>query len=119
MLAHLLQGLSLGLSAAASPGPFQAFVIGQAVKDGSKRALPAVLAPLISDGPIILLMVLLLARIPAGALRIIRIAGGVYALYLASKSLQAYRSFRPAGSPGEIRQTLGKAIVTNLLSPGL
>ena len=97
MLTYLLQGLSLGLSAAASPGPFQAFIIGKAVRNGWRPTLPAVLAPLISDGPIIALMVLLLTRMPAGVLRGIQIAGALYVLYLAWRSYQAWR-WRLSGS---------------------
>ena len=55
MLGYLLQGLALGLSAAATPGPFQAYIINQALRLGWRRAFPAVFAPLISDGLIILL----------------------------------------------------------------
>src|SRR5512142_380833 len=95
MLTYLLQGISLGLSAAASPGPYQAFLIGQALKNGWRRTLPAALAPLITDGPIIALMLLVLTRMPGSILRIIQLAGGLFVLYLAWKSLQAYRSFQP------------------------
>ncbi len=118
MLSYLLQGLSLGLSGAASPGPFQAFVIGQALKNGWRRTLPAVLAPLISDGPIILLMVLLLTNMPPGVLRTIQVVGGIYVVYLAWKAAQAYRDFQVVDSPGENRQTLWQAVATNFLSPG-
>ncbi len=118
MFAYLLQGLSLGLSATASPGPFQAFIIGQTLKNGWRRTLPAVLAPLLSDGPIILLMVLLLTQMPPAALRVIRIVGGIYVIYLAWKSFQAYRSYQPLEAPGETGKTLWQAVVTNFLSPG-
>lgn len=118
MFPYLLQGLSLGLSAAASPGPFQAFLIGKTVKNGWRRTLPAVLAPLISDGPIILLMVLVLTRMPAGVLRVIQAAGGVFVLYLAWKAFQAFRQFQPVEAPGETGQTLWQAVTTNALAPG-
>lgn len=118
MLAYLLQGISLGLSGAASPGPFQAFLIGQTLKNGWRRTLPAALAPLISDGPIIALMVILLTRLPPGVLRAIQIAGGLYVLYLAWRAFQAYRQFQPAAEPGETGRTLGQAVLTNFLAPG-
>jgi threonine/homoserine/homoserine lactone efflux protein len=118
VLPYLLQGLSLGLSAAASPGPFQAFILGKTVKNGWKQTLPAVLAPLISDGPIITLMVLVLTRLPEGVLRLIQFAGGLFVLYLAWKSFQAYFHFQPVDSPVETRQTLWQAVVTNFLAPG-
>lgn len=118
MLTYLLQGLSLGLSAAASPGPFQAYIIGKAVRNGWRPTLPAVLAPLISDGPIIALMVLLLTRMPAGVLRGIQIAGALYVLYLAWRSYQAWRNYRPAEAPEGMGQTLWQAVIANFLSPG-
>ena len=118
MLAFLLQGFSLGLSAAASPGPFQAFLIGRTLKNGWKQTLPACLAPLISDGPIILVMVLLLTSMPIAVLRMIQLAGGAYVLYLTWKSYQAYRDYQPSAAPQETDQTLKQAVITNLLSPG-
>lgn len=118
MLAYLLQGLSLGLSASASPGPYQAFIIGQTLKNGWRSTLPAVLAPLFTDGPIITVMVLFLTNLPAGALRVIRLVGGVYVLYLAWKAFQAFRNYRPAETAGETGKTLWQAVATNFLSPG-
>jgi len=118
MLTYLFQGLSLGLSAAASPGPFQAFIIGKSVRNGWRRTLPAVLAPLISDGPIIALMVFLLTRMPSGVLRGIQIAGALYVLYLAWRACRSWRDYRPAEAPEGTRQTLGQAVLTNFLSPG-
>jgi threonine/homoserine/homoserine lactone efflux protein len=118
MITYLLQGLSLGLSAAASPGPFQAFIIGQTLKNGWRRTLPAAFAPLISDGPIIALMILLLTQMPPAILRAVQIAGALYVLYLGWQTFQAYRNFRPveaADSPG---RTLRQAVAANFLSPG-
>ena len=64
MLAYLLQGLGYGFAAAVQPGPFQTYVMSQALERGWRRALPAALAPLISDGPIIALTLLVLTRLP-------------------------------------------------------
>lgn len=120
MIAYVVQGISLGLSGAASPGPFQAFLIGQTLKLGWRRMLPAVLAPLITDGPIILLMMLALTRLPEGFLRLLQIIGGVYVLYLAWKSLQTYRDFRHAlVDPDHAgQQSFWQAVAMNFLSPG-
>lgn len=119
MLAFFLPGLTLGFSAAVSPGPFQAYVIAQALRLGARRALPAAFAPLLSDGPIIALALLALSRLPEGFLAAIRMAGGVYVLFLAWKAFQAYRAFQPvdaAASPG--RQNILQAALMNFLSPG-
>ena len=87
MLPYLLSGITLGFSAAVSPGPFQAYLLNQTVNNGWKRALPACLAPLISDGPIILLVVVLLAQTPDWFLDGLKIGGGFYLFYLAYEAL--------------------------------
>ncbi len=120
MIVYLLQGVSLGLSAAASPGPFQAYVIAQTLKNGWRRTLLAALAPLVSDGPIIALTLLLLSNFPALFLRIIQVGGGVFVIYLAYKSFLAFRRFEASqvmtASAG--RQSLLQAAAMNFLSPG-
>lgn len=115
----LLQGMALGLSAAASPGPFQAYLISQSLRLGWRRALPAALAPLLSDGPIILLVLIVLTRLPEEMLRILQAAGGVFMVYLAWKALSAFRHFgvQPAAG-GQERQSLAQAAMMNFLSPG-
>ena len=120
MLEYLLSGLILGLPAAAQPGPFQAYLLVQTMKNGWQRTLPAAMAPLLSDGPIILLVVLVLTQLPGWLLRGVRIAGGLFLLYLA---WGAYRAFREADfsapEPEEaVQQSLIEAAAINALSPG-
>lgn len=119
-IAFILQGAALGFSAAASPGPFQAYLIAQSVRLGWRRALPVALAPLVSDGVIIALALLILTRLPGGFLRVVQIGGGAYVLWLAWKALQAYRAYRPqqAADAGAQRQSLLQAALVNFLSPG-
>lgn len=119
MLPFLTQGLLLGATAAAQPGPFQAYLLSQVLRNGPRRTLPAAFAPLISDGPIIILTLLVLTRLPAWALDGLRVAGGLFLIYLA---WGAYRSFRtmsvaaPLPPEASSRGVL-KAAAMNLLSP--
>ena len=120
MLAFFLQGAVLGFSAAVSPGPFQAYLLAQTVQHGLRRTLPSALAPLLSDGPIIALVLLALTQAPGWLLRGLQIAGGLFVLYLA---WGAYRAFRQpptlAATPADTAgRSLLKAVVTNALSPG-
>ncbi len=94
MLAYALQGLLLGFPAAAQPGSMQAYLLAQTVKNGWRRTLPAALAPLISDGPIILFVLLLLTYMPPLFLSLLQIAGGGFLLYLA---WGAYRGINDMG----------------------
>jgi threonine/homoserine/homoserine lactone efflux protein len=113
-------GIGYGFAAAAQPGPFQTFVISQALTNGWRRTLPSALAPLISDWPIVVLMVLILTRVPGWAMGLLHIASGVFILYLAWGAFTAWRRFNEAA----ITQTVSgdrsvlKAATMNLISPG-
>ncbi len=111
-----LQGAALGFSAAASPGPFQAYLMSQALQLGWRRAWPAAFAPLLSDGPIIALVTLVLTQAPAGLLRGLQVAGGVFLLYLAWGAVTRLRAATP--TPASAQQGVFKAALANVLSPG-
>ncbi len=120
MIVYFLQGATLGLSASATPGPFQAFLLSQTLKIGWQRTLPASLAPLASDGPIIVLVLLILTQTPDSFLNILRITGGLFMLYLARGAVLGLRT---AGSPLQVaketsQQSFWKAVLMNTLSPG-
>lgn len=121
MLSYLLQGLGYGFSAAVQPGPFQTYVISQSLQRGWRRTLYAALAPLLSDGPIIALAMLLLAQLPPGWERVLYGVGGLFALTLAWGAYRAWRQFDLlAPMPDTPLQSHGvlKAALMNLLSPG-
>ena len=118
MLLYLLQGFSLGLPAAFMPGPLQAYLFSQTMKNGWRRTLPAALAPLLSDVPIILLILLVTAQLPPAALRLVQVAGGLYLFYLAWGAFQTWRTYRPQTiAPDGGRQSVWQAALTNLLNP--
>lgn len=120
MIAYLLLGAGYGLAAAAQPGPFQAYVIAQTLAHGWRSVLPVTLAPLLSDGPIVALALLLLSRFPPGWQRGLSVVGGAFALYLAVGTFRAWRAYdaEAAARPRDARQTVVTAALTNLLSPG-
>lgn len=123
MLAYLLQGLILGATAAAQPGPFQAFLLSLISREGWRRALPAALAPLISDGPILALVLLVLSRLPEWSLSGLQIAGGLFLLYLAWGAWRSFRQELLIGSEnvalnqGDERANIFKAALMNFLNP--
>ncbi len=121
MLLYLLQGLTLGLSAAATPGPFQAFLLSEALRNGWRRTVSASFAPLLSDGPIIALVVLLLTQTPPWFINGLKVGGGFFILYLAWGAWQAYRAYAksemPVAIPAAERKTVWQATVMNLLNP--
>ena len=82
-LVYLIQGIALGFSAAAAPGPFQSYLISQTLLGGWRKGAPIAFAPLISDPPVVIIVLLLLDQIPPGFITIITLTGGLFALYLA------------------------------------
>lgn len=119
MWIYLFQGAVYGLTAASQPGSFQTYLISQTLTRGWKRTLPAALAPLISDGPIILICVLLLSQVPDWLKRFLHIAGGLFILYLAYGTYKTWKNFNlsvPAVET-ETRQSVLKAAMMNALNP--
>jgi threonine/homoserine/homoserine lactone efflux protein len=117
MLKHLVLGGGLGLAAGLQPGPMLAFLLARAVTTGWRRTLPACLAPLLSDGPIALVSLLLLSRLPPSFQVVLRAAGGVLLLYFAATS---FREWRRAGGParaGSTPRTLLQAALVNVFNP--
>ena len=119
MIIYFLQGVTLALSATVMPGPFQAFLLSQALRHGWKRTLPAALAPLVTDGPIIALVLFVLTRTPQGLLDSLRVAGGLFILYLARGIFLTLRRSGPIPAPSEGagRQTFLSALLMNFLNP--
>lgn len=120
MLIYFLQGLTLGFSATATPGPFQAFLLAQTLKNGWQRTLPAALAPLVSDGPIIFLVFLVLTQTPAWFLNVLQLAGGLFILFIARGVFASLHGPRetPTISTEATRQNFFQAVLMNALSPG-
>jgi len=120
MLATLLLGSGLAFAAVVQPGPLQAFLLARAATDGWRRTLPAALSPVLSDGPIALLVILVLGRLSAPAQQGLRAAGGVLLLVLAWVTLRQLRA-GPADAPapgvGAGPRTLLQAATVNLLNP--
>ncbi len=119
MWSYLLQGIGFGLAAAAQPGPFQTYLVSQTLLKGWQRTLPAAFAPLISDGPIILLCLFVLSQVPAWMQRILYFAGGLFILYLAFGAYKAWRDFAPSLPAPEsgAQQSVLKAALMNALNP--
>jgi len=120
MLPYLLQGLTLGFAAGAQPGPFQTFLISQTLSRGWRRSWIAAFGPLISDGPIVVLVLLVLSQIPDWFQRVLQIAGGLFVLYLVWGAYKSWRAFTPDVDvlPQGSSQNLLRAGLMNALSPG-
>ena len=120
MFPFLLQGLTLGFAAGAQPGPFQTYLITQTLSQGWRRVWIAAFAPLVSDGPIVALALLVLSQVPDWFQRVLQIVGGLFVLYLAWGALKSWKTFNPDAetAPRTGPQSLFRAAMMNALSPG-
>lgn len=120
-LVVFIQGLALGVSASAAPGPFQTYLVNQTLLSGWRKSITISFAPLIADIPIVLISVLLLDQVPASLMDWISAAGGCFILYIAWKSWGQWRQFShsPLDDPEPTTDNqLLNGILMNLLSPG-
>ncbi len=119
MLTYLISGIAYGFAAAVTPGPLAMYLISQAVSNGWRRTLPAALSPLISDGPIAVLVLTVLSRVPPGPMNYLRLMGGIFILYLAFGAWKSWRTVNSentaAAESGE--NSLLKAAIVNWLNP--
>jgi threonine efflux protein len=121
MFADVMPGVVYGFAAAVTPGPLSTFLISQAVTSGWKRTLPATFSPLLSDGPVALLILAVLTQVPSTLVRYLRLFGGLFILYLAFEAWKSWREFRAQDGPGSQarRNNLFKAAVVNWLNPNV
>lgn len=119
MLSYLILGITFAFASAVQPGPLQTYIISQTLKKGWRSTLPTAFAPLLSDGPILILVLYLLSTVPDNFIVFLRIAGGIFLLYLAFRAFKSWKEFdaNETISNESSQQTLFKAVFINLLNP--
>jgi len=118
MLYYLIFGITYSFAAVVQPGPFQAFLFSQSITNGWRKTLPLVFAPLISDLPVIILVLFILTNVPQEVLWILQSIGGAFLLYLAFNAYKAWRNFHQ-NVVQEVSPQLNifKAAMVNILNP--
>ena len=119
MMNYISIGIVFAFAAAVQPGPFQAYLISQSLANGWRKTAIAAFAPVISDGPVALLTLLILTTLPGWLMQVLRCAGGIFLLYLAWTAFKTWRAFNiEQESPvNAAEKGLMKAVFVNLLNP--
>lgn len=117
MASFVLLGATLGLSAGISPGPLLTLVISESLQHGRKEGIKVALSPLITDLPIILISLLVLAGLgkSSAAIGLIAFAGAVFLIFLGWECL---RTKGLAAVAEKVQpKSIKKGVVANLLNP--
>jgi threonine/homoserine/homoserine lactone efflux protein len=113
-----LSALSFGLAAGLKPGPLGVIVIQQALSRGLLAGVRASLAPLITDGPIIIAALWFLSQFKSIELfaAALSLVGGAYLLWLSAKMFRV----NEISLTGKLKSqsSLATAVKVNLLNPG-
>lgn len=90
MSEYILSAFVFGLTAGFKPGPLGIVIIQQTLAHGLKHGFRASLAPIITDGPIILAALFVLTQFKNVGLFIslLSLFGGLYLLWLSLKMLK-------------------------------
>lgn len=113
----ILQGIIVGTSSAASPGPLMALLVRETLRKGWKAGIFVAITPIITDGPLVVLAMVFAQsiRLLPEVLGAISIIGGFFLIYLGIESVRGASQFEK--QKGTVPQTLFRAIIVNLLNP--
>ena len=111
-------GLTLGLAGGLAPGPLTALVVSQTVRFGAREGAKVALAPLLTDGPLVLAAALLLGPLADldPILAGISFVGAAFLTWLAwdaARSTGLSLDLPSDEAPGSVT----KSVLTNMLNP--
>lgn len=92
MTTYLLQGLALGFGSGITPGPFLALVIAAALRGGFRHGAVVAMSPLVSDLPIVVACMTVLAALPERGVAALSLAGGGVLAWYAYEALRDART---------------------------
>jgi len=114
----LSAGITLGLSAGFSPGPLSTLVISHSLRYGTREGVKVAMAPFITDVPIVLLSVFVMAQLRDSktAFGLISMIGAAVLFYLAYESFKVDKIETEMVGAADSRSVL-KGTLVNFLSP--
>jgi threonine/homoserine/homoserine lactone efflux protein len=126
MITLVSQGIASGLSAGVIPGPFQAYTINHALSAGFGKSWLLAFVPLMVDAPLIALIVFVLGTFPADLIRVIKVGGGLYLLWIAYGAFRAWQRGATIQATGDAPLTVERSrwsilrggVLMGWLSPG-
>jgi threonine/homoserine/homoserine lactone efflux protein len=125
MFYFVSQGVSIAFAAGAQPGPFTSFLIGRTLAQGWRKSIILAITPIVTDIPIVIVVLLILKQFPPELIRVIQLVGGLYLLWIAYGSWRQYKagntSFKSETGTSEgisTSRTLAQGAIMGWVSPG-
>ena len=117
MISFLTTGTILGLSAGFAPGPLLALVVSETLQHDIKAGIKVALAPILTDLPIIIFTLFILARLSRfhHVLGAISILGACFILYIGATNILT--KGLAIKENNDTPKSLQKGILVNVLSP--
>jgi threonine/homoserine/homoserine lactone efflux protein len=115
-----MAGLALGVALAGAPGPVQAVLLSEAIRGGIGRGFRALVGVHLTFGLLLvgLALGLSLASPSGAALRILKVAGGAYLLWLAVEGLRSGHTVDPGSADRRPLPPAARGTLAILLNPG-
>jgi threonine/homoserine/homoserine lactone efflux protein len=118
LLSSLMLGAGIGFVAGVSPGPVLTLVVAETLRGGWLRGAAVAAGPLLADGPIVVLALLVVGQLPVDLVRALSLVGGGFLIYLAvSTFLNSRRARLAVGERLPARGGLLKGLLARVLSP--
>jgi threonine/homoserine/homoserine lactone efflux protein len=113
-------GLALGFGAGIAPGPLLGLIISASLRGGFRSGLRIACVPLLSDLPMLVLSLTVVAALPHKALSVLAVGGGVLLCFLGVQTVREARTASLHDSTLDRegnRRMLRQAIAVNWLNP--
>jgi threonine/homoserine/homoserine lactone efflux protein len=117
MTEYFISAAVLGLAGGFGPGPLMALVISESLTHGLRAGIKVSIAPLLTDAPIILVSLLLIARLQSNGwiLGLISLAGGIVVMRIGFYDLR--RGASDVDTEARAPRSLQRGILVNALNP--
>ncbi|WP_456454729.1 LysE family transporter [Methanopyrus sp.] len=111
-------GIALGVGGGLAPGPLQALIVAETLKNGLKAGLSAAVVPVITDIPLIVIASMIATRLPDPMLKLLGMVGSAVLAYMGLSMIVGAGSAESVESENTVHtRTLRRAVVVNLLNP--
>ena len=118
-LLALLLGAAFGLQGAIQPGPLMAVLISESVNHGRKAGMKIGLIPLLTDPPVLLLALVVVASVSELFLGVISLLGAILLIRLGRLGLRNDDPDDRFRTEPAAKRTFAAAVALNFLNPNL